>query len=83
MKKPTIPEVMPLVRAYQAKDGNSVGGSLHIVLGDGNVDDSSVGFCKQYAAERNDLDGVELANVLLQMSKTQRLKISAKFYEAG
>lgn len=80
MKKLTITEVMPLVRAYQAKDGNSVGGSLHIVLDEGNVSNSHIESCKRYATEQNDLDGVALADILLQMSKTQRRKISARFY---
>lgn len=79
--KPTIPEVMPLVKAYRALPGNSVGGSLHVVLDDGNIDDGSVIHCRRYASERRDDKGVELADLLLQMSKTQRRKISARFYE--
>ena len=57
------------------KNKNSSWGSLHIVLDDNNIQDSSVLFCKQYAAEQNDYDGELLADILLQMSKTQRLKI--------
>ena len=81
MNKITIPEVMPLIKAYKDKPGNGVGGSLHIVLDDGNIGDSSIEFCKQYAQERNDIDGVAIANILLQMSKTQRKKISGIFYD--
>lgn len=73
--KPTIPEVLPLVRAYYAKPGNSVGGSLHIVLEDYNVADSNVEWCRTNAWEKGDKDGVALAEMLLLMSRTQRRKL--------
>ena len=78
--KPTVPEVLPLVQAYRDKPGNAVGGSLHVVLDDGNIEDSSIQFCREYAAERGDVDGIALCDLLIQMSKTQRSKISALFY---
>lgn len=74
-KKPTIPEVLPLAKAYYAKPGNSVGGSLHIVLDDGNVKDKNVEFCLEQARLMGDEDGIKLAGLLLRMSKTQRYKI--------
>ncbi len=37
MKKPTITEVLSLIKEYYSIPGNSVGGSLHIVLDDGKV----------------------------------------------
>lgn len=37
--RPTVPDVLLLARAYCAKPGNSVGGDLHIVLEDRNVQD--------------------------------------------
>ena len=74
-QKPTIPEVLPLVQAYYAKPGNGAGGSLHIVLDDGNIETHFVEFCKEYALENNDQDGVELAELLLHMSYTQRRKL--------
>ena len=75
MSKPTVPEVLPLVRSYYAKPGNEAGGSLHIVLDDGNVDDDSVAFCLQRANEKHDEDGIKLAELLSKMSKTQRRKL--------
>lgn len=44
-EKPSVPQVIPAVHAYRDSKGNTLGGSLHIVLDDGNVDDSSVKFC--------------------------------------
>jgi len=73
--KPTVPEVMPLIRQYYSKSGNGAGGSLHIVLEDGNVDDGNVEFCVKFAKESGDKDGEVLGNILLLMSKTQRMKL--------
>lgn len=58
-----------MVRAYRAKPEN---GSLHIVFDDGNVEDSNVDFCLQYALDVGDVEGASLAIVLRWMSKTQR-----------
>ena len=74
--KPTVPEVLPLVRAYYQKPGNIVGGNLHMVLDDANVEDQHVSFCLEIAKERNDDDGVRIAELLLRMSKTQRYKVA-------
>ncbi len=74
-QKPTIPEIMPLIKEYYLFPGNEVGGNLHNVLEDGNVKDSDVEFCLNEALKCNDKKGVELAKLLLKMSKTQRLKL--------
>ena len=79
-QKPTIPEILPLLKEYRDKDDNGAGGNLHIVLDDGNVNDSDVIFCLERAREPNDTDGIKLAELLLQMSKTQRSKIASMFY---
>ena len=73
--KPTVLEILPVVRAYYAKPNNGVGGSLHIVLEDGNIETSHIEFCMEYARENNDPDGVVLAKLLMKMSRTQRRKL--------
>lgn len=78
--KPTIPDVMPVAKAYIAKPGNSVGGNLHIVLEDGNVHDDHIKFCLDQCIQANDRDGVYLCELLLRMSRTQRTKISRNIY---
>jgi len=75
MKKPTVPQILPLVNKYYSRIGNGSGGNLHIVLDDGNVEDHHVLFCKKQCIEKNDVEGVLLSNLLLEMSKTQRKKI--------
>ena len=78
--KPTIPEVMPMICEYRDTEGNGVGGSLHIVLDDGNVEDHFVSRCVEEAEKKGDVAGANLGRTLLKMSKTQRRKISANFY---
>jgi hypothetical protein len=72
----TIPEVHPLVVAYYAKPGNSVGGNLHLVLENKNVSNGHVIHCLTTAIDNDDQDGEILARKLLGMSKTQRLKLA-------
>lgn len=71
--KPRIPDVIDYFRAYNKV--HPAWGSLHIVLSDGNVEDSNVQFCLKYAEENKDEHGMELAKLLLNMSRTQRLKL--------
>lgn len=71
-RKPTVTEVLPLVKKYYAKSGNEIGGSLHLVLEDGNTSTTHVEYCLRFAQENNDIDGIVLAELLLKMSRTQR-----------
>lgn len=54
-------------------------GNLHIVLDDKNVKDGHVQFCRQQAVKAKDTEGVELADILLTQSKSQRLKLAGRF----
>lgn len=75
--KPTIPDVAPLVLAYYAIAGNEAGGNFHMVLDNQNISDSCIRFCIDQAKAGNDAQGIELGALLLQMSKTQRLKLAS------
>lgn len=70
-----MPEVAGWVREYYRLPGNSVGGSLHVVLDDKNVEDSNVEFCRRYAIAEGDVEGERLAQTLATMTRTQRLKL--------
>lgn len=78
-RKPTIPEVVDAFVAYHERE--PVWGSLHIVLDDDNVGDDSVRFCIEYAKEKGDAEGQRLAEILLTMSRTQRLRLPFAVYE--
>jgi hypothetical protein len=74
--KPTVPEVQPLVAAFYALPENGAGGSLHVVLDDGNVADGHVEGCIEYAEKRGDAIGAALGRLLMLCSKTQREKLN-------
>lgn len=78
--RPTVPAVLPRVRAYRDQPGNSVGGRLHLVLDGGNTRDSHVQYCLEHAKAIGDTEGAALARILLRMSKTQRGKLASLFY---
>lgn len=70
--KPLVPEVRELIRAYYRKPGNAAGGSLHLVLDDGNLDTASIRWVLKHATDEDDADGVLIAEKLLAMSRSGR-----------
>ncbi len=73
MKRPTVPEVLPLVQAIYER--HCAGCCLHILTDDGNVEQSSADFCLARAQEAGHADCLGAAEMLVQMSSTQRTKI--------
>lgn len=72
----TVPDVIDRFKDYHELPGNSCWGSLHVVLDDGNLKDHFVQFCIDFAEQSGDREGAELGRILLQLSETQRDKIS-------
>lgn len=56
------------IERFYAKPGNECGGSLHVVLDDGNYDRACIEFVLGYATECGDADGVAIATALLALS---------------
>jgi hypothetical protein len=88
-ERPTVAEVMPLVNAYYQFAGCNVGGCLHIVLDDDNIEDDSIEYCIECALDpdfwvsRDHWDGHDeagelLGQLLLLMSMTQRGKLATQ-----
>jgi hypothetical protein len=77
MNRPTVPDVVLLIRAFLAKPENGAGGNLHVVLEDSNLHLDHFRYCEQYAAMNGDEDGVALARTLAAMSWTGRRKAIA------
>lgn len=61
-------------RAYY--DVNPTWGNLHIVLDDENIQEDHIKYCIKRCVDHGDEAGYYLGNLLLKMSKSQRLKIS-------
>lgn len=73
-QKLPVPDVISKIRAYTQKDGNQVGGNLYMVLSNKNIKDSDIEFCRKQAENDGDIEAVELAESLLALSKTGRMK---------
>ena len=71
----TRAEVAAIVQNYLDRPENVVGGNLHIVLDDGNLEDHHIQFCISRAAEAGDKEGIALGDALLELSMTQRKKL--------
>ena len=67
----TEPDLMRLRGAFYALPENLSGGSLHVVLDDGNWEREHVEFCRGLAADRGDVAGERLAGLLLTLSDEQ------------
>lgn len=75
LNRPSTSDVAPLVVAYYQT--HPVGGSLHILLDDGNTNDDSAAFCLASAQEKGDVEGEQLAQLIAYMTETQRRKLYA------
>lgn len=71
-REPTPEQVAPLIAWYYTLPGCSVGGALHVVLDDFNVEDRHVIWASGYASGQGDTCGAELAGLLERMSEADR-----------
>lgn len=55
--------------------GHGVGGSLHSVLEDSNLERSSIAWCRAYALKEGDTEGARIAESLLRLSRRQRTRL--------
>lgn len=82
-KKPTLSQLIEAAKAYYLMPGNSVGGSLHIVLDDDNIMPQHIDWCIDYALLNGDNEGVLLGKMLKMASFTQRKKLVNGYKYAG
>jgi hypothetical protein len=61
-----------LIEIYYAVDGNGVGGNLHVVLDDGNLDDESIKWCIGECLAGSDHLGAEIAKRLMGFDEEAR-----------
>lgn len=64
-----IEETLKLSKAYvrPADEGN-----LHIILGDGNLENSDIDFCREECIKYNDRDGLNILGKLVSMDEEER-----------
>jgi hypothetical protein len=77
-RRPTVSEFVAVSAAYANE--HPTGGALHIVVDDGNLEDSSVEFCYGFALEEDDGYGAALALLLSRMTRSQRGRVANRWY---
>jgi len=73
-----VPHTISLAKLYMEEFGNVLGGNLHIVLSDGNLELGHIQFCLEEATYQGDHVGVALAKCLAELTKAERQEV----YEA-
>ncbi len=74
----TIPQVLPEIQKFFEE--TEAGCCLHTVLDDGNVRDSNVIWCINFAQELKHKECERIGRILFIMSRTQRKKIAGQVY---
>jgi len=71
--KPTLPEMRPIIAAWDAMPENGAGGALHCILEDGNRENSSLLW---HIASPDNCDASKwICNVMLLLSRSQRRRL--------
>ena len=68
-----------LIDAYYDLEG--AGGTLHVILDDGNYDDQCLNLCLEDAKKYNDYWGITIGNLLLEFTEEEREQIVERYYE--
>jgi hypothetical protein len=64
------------ISSYYQVDGNGAGGTLHIVLDDGNVETDHIQWCIDNTIKaENDQEALDIANELLKLSYSARKRL--------
>lgn len=74
--KPLSKENLDRFKAYRTL--HQGWGNLNLVLGDQKIKNQDVTACRLRCEERNDQEGALLADVLMGLSKSQRIKLSTQ-----
>ncbi len=80
-RKPTVPEVLPLVNRIYESSG--AGCCLHVVLDDGNLENESVMWSKNHAITQQHELCIRVGRLLRRMSVKQRIELCKRIVRIG
>ena len=67
--------IFDFIKFYYEELGNIAGGSLHIVLDDGNIEKVNIHWCYEHAKKQNDSFGVFLSLLLMEFTEDELEKM--------
>ena len=73
-------EIRQIIQAYYEEPGNGAGGCCHVVLDDGNLEDSSVHFCQEECKNHDDKLGLIIMDILMKFTVKGREKINENWW---
>ena len=73
--KPLLKE---FVEYYYKQEGNEVGGCLHIVLDDGNLEPEHIQYCQTYSKDQGDTFGYFLATLMLCFEESELMDLKGE-----
>jgi hypothetical protein len=74
--QPTVPHVAEKLHAYRMTEGNYVGGVVHIVVDDGNVEQAHADWCLDQARANGDPADIEIATLVAALSDAERRELA-------
>jgi hypothetical protein len=77
--KPSIPDIVPSLLEYYRREGNESGGIFHVIVEDTNYEKCHARSALEQARELGDPLTIKIAEMLVEMSATQRRKLSMAF----
>lgn len=78
--KTSFNQIRTRLREYY--DGRPGGGPLHITLDDGNVECSSIEFCREEAQKEGDSEGQAICDMLMELTFKEREAFYASNWES-
>ena len=73
--RPKVPEVAAMIRAYYELPGNGVGGRLHVVLDDNNMERHFIADSLEDCLKAGDEAGAAICRAMLAMTPSQKRRL--------
>lgn len=64
--------ILKQIKQFLSLEGNEVGGNLHIVLDDGNLENEIIAWCMQRCINEQDFLGFSICDNLLRITYKER-----------
>lgn len=72
-----------LIAYYKELPNNGAGGSLHIILDDGNLSHSCITFCSDLCEQKGDSLGQLICDILIQYSEDELQTMASNGWQIG
>lgn len=64
--------ILKQIKQFLSLEGNEIGGNLHIVLDDGNLENENIAWCMHLCINKQDFLGFSICDNLLRITYKER-----------